>query len=193
MLEIARENTPTTSVPVEWRQGDMCALPFPNGSFDVVLCQQGVQFVPDKLAALQEMRRVLVPGGRLAFTVWSKAPAWNVALAESLTRHASTDVAASCLSPFLWNDPETIRKLVSETGFCDIDMQELAFMRHEGASAEQVVVSMARLPIAPDMAALSEETRMQIGREVSTALQAYREGNNFVMPQKTHLVQVRSA
>ena len=39
MLDVARENTPTTDVPVEWKQGDMCALPFPDGSFEVVLCQ----------------------------------------------------------------------------------------------------------------------------------------------------------
>ena len=92
----------------------------------------------------------------------------------------------------MWNDAETIWKLVSDAGFRDIEMQVQEFMRHEGASAEQVVVSMARLPIAPDMAALSEDTRMQIGREVSDALQAYREGDDFVMPQKTHLVQART-
>ena len=70
MLEVARENMPTTGIPIEWRQGDMCALPYPDDSFDVVLCSQGLQFVPDKLAALREMRRVLVSGGRLAFQVF---------------------------------------------------------------------------------------------------------------------------
>ena len=69
MLEVARENTSTTDIAIEWQQGDACELPFPDGSFDVVLCQQGLQFIPDKLAALHEMRRVLAPGGRLAFTV----------------------------------------------------------------------------------------------------------------------------
>ncbi|MCZ6875069.1 MAG: methyltransferase domain-containing protein [bacterium] len=72
MLEVAKANTPTTDTPIEWQQGDMCALPFPDDAFDVVLCQQGLQFAPDKLAALCHMRRVLSPDGRLAFTVWSE-------------------------------------------------------------------------------------------------------------------------
>ena len=50
---------------VSLQEGDMCALPFPDDSFDIVLCQQGVQLAPDKLAALRHMRRVLAPGGRL--------------------------------------------------------------------------------------------------------------------------------
>ena len=70
MLELAQELTPATKVPVEWRQGDLCNLPFADGQFDVVLCQQGLQFVPDKPAAFRELQRVLVPGGRLVFSVW---------------------------------------------------------------------------------------------------------------------------
>jgi ubiquinone/menaquinone biosynthesis C-methylase UbiE len=191
MLDVARENTPSSHASVEWRQGDMCALPFPDGSFDVALCQQGVQFVPDKLAALQEIRRVLVSGGRLAFTVWSEAPAWSVALAESLTRHVSADVAKSCLAPFVWNDAETIRKFVSSAGFCNIEMHAFEFMRREGTSVEQFAVSLAWLPFARDVAEVSEETHMAIWKEVSAAMQAYRDGDNFVYPFKSHLVQAR--
>jgi ubiquinone/menaquinone biosynthesis C-methylase UbiE len=47
MLDVARANTPATRVPIEWRQGDVCAMPFPSGCFEVLLCQQGLQFVPD--------------------------------------------------------------------------------------------------------------------------------------------------
>jgi ubiquinone/menaquinone biosynthesis C-methylase UbiE len=75
MLEVARANTPATGVPIAWRHGDVCALPFAEGQFEVVVCQQGLQFVPDPGAALREMRRVLVPGGRLAVAVFSEIPA----------------------------------------------------------------------------------------------------------------------
>jgi SAM-dependent methyltransferase len=46
-------------------------LGLPDANFDVVLCQQGLQFFPDKLIALREMRRVLDDGGRLAIGVWT--------------------------------------------------------------------------------------------------------------------------
>ena len=45
MLDVARANTPTTGIPVEWRQGDVGSLPFSDGRFEVVLCQQGLQFI----------------------------------------------------------------------------------------------------------------------------------------------------
>ena len=48
----------------------MTELPFDAGSFDVVLCQQGLQYFPDRPAAMKEMARVLAPGGRIALNVW---------------------------------------------------------------------------------------------------------------------------
>lgn len=59
---------------------------------DVVLCQQGLRFFPDKLAALREMHRVLVPGGRVLLSVWKSAGPYNVAVGDALERH----VGAAC-------------------------------------------------------------------------------------------------
>ena len=117
MLDVARAPAPITGVPVEWRQGDVCALPFPDESFEVVLCQEGLQFIPDPLAALREIRRVLVPRGRLAFTVFSEIPAYYAVLADALARHVSTEAATSCLSQYTLRDATILRKLVDDAGF----------------------------------------------------------------------------
>jgi ubiquinone/menaquinone biosynthesis C-methylase UbiE len=74
MLEVARAQTPTSGATVEWREGDANALPCADTTFDVVFCQQGFQFFPEKAVALREMHRVLVPGGRLALSVWRSLP-----------------------------------------------------------------------------------------------------------------------
>jgi SAM-dependent methyltransferase len=58
--------------PVEWRQADGLELPFPDGSFDAVVCQFGVMFFPDKARAFSETRRVLKPGGVFIFNVWDR-------------------------------------------------------------------------------------------------------------------------
>ncbi|NIX00730.1 MAG: methyltransferase domain-containing protein, partial [Phycisphaerae bacterium] len=63
MLAVARATTPSDAT-IEWHEASAEAMPFPDGSFDAVLCQMGIQFIPDKDAALSEMRRVLAPGGR---------------------------------------------------------------------------------------------------------------------------------
>lgn len=61
-----------TARPVEWRQADALQLPFPDGAFDVVVCQFGAMFFPDKARAFAEARRVLRPGGRFLFNVWDR-------------------------------------------------------------------------------------------------------------------------
>jgi SAM-dependent methyltransferase len=61
-----------TSRPVEWRQADASALPFPDQSVDAVVCQFGVMFFPDKPRAFAEARRVLRPAGVFLFNVWDR-------------------------------------------------------------------------------------------------------------------------
>jgi ubiquinone/menaquinone biosynthesis C-methylase UbiE len=61
-----------TSRPVEWRQADAMALPFPDATFDAVVCQFGVMFFPDKAKAFAETRRVLRPSGVFLFNVWDR-------------------------------------------------------------------------------------------------------------------------
>ena len=65
MITAARKNP-----HIDWHLGSATELPFADGSFEVVLCQQGLQFFPDRAAAMSEMHRVLTPGGRLSLNVW---------------------------------------------------------------------------------------------------------------------------
>ncbi|MEP6969890.1 MAG: class I SAM-dependent methyltransferase, partial [Betaproteobacteria bacterium] len=59
-----------TSRPVSWQVADAQQLPFPDTAFDVVVCQFGTMFFPDKPGAFAQARRVLRPGGTLIFNVW---------------------------------------------------------------------------------------------------------------------------
>src|SRR5215216_4533148 len=68
MLAVARSVASPT--PIDWREDSAVALPFEAGAFDLVCCQQGLQFFPDRPAALRQMHRVLVPGGRLGLATW---------------------------------------------------------------------------------------------------------------------------
>jgi len=70
--------------PVSWRTADVMALPFPEAAFDVVVCQFGVMFFPDRVAAYREVRRVLRPDGTFLFNVWNEISANE--LADEVTR-----------------------------------------------------------------------------------------------------------
>jgi SAM-dependent methyltransferase len=118
MLAAARAAAPGRAI--EWLEGNAMSKPLPDATFDAVVCQQGLQFIPDKLAALREMRRVLVPSGRLAMSLWRSvehAPGFRV-LEEALARRVGTEKAA--LPPFSLSDGQVIRDMVAGAGFRDI-------------------------------------------------------------------------
>ena len=102
MLDVARAADPA----VEWIEADATALPLADDAFDVVLCQQGLQFMPDPAAALAEMRRVLAPGGRLTVSVWRPSETY-----ETLAGLLDAENAAIARSPF--GRGEAIRALVA--------------------------------------------------------------------------------
>ena len=77
-----------TSRAVEWRQADAMQLPFPDASFDAVVCQFGVMFFPDKAKAFSEARRVLRPGGHFIFNVWDRIE--ENEFADTVTRALAT-------------------------------------------------------------------------------------------------------
>ena len=57
---------------IQWKQADALALPFENQSFDIVACQFGVMFFPDKVQGYHEAWRILKPGGRFLVSVWDR-------------------------------------------------------------------------------------------------------------------------
>ena len=74
MLAVARR-IEAEGAPIDWQEASADRLPLPDASADVALCSLGLQFFPDRPAALREMRRVLIPGGRLAVNAPGPIPA----------------------------------------------------------------------------------------------------------------------
>ena len=93
MLAVAR-STPASGAPIEWHEAAADALPFSDETFDLVLCQLGLQFFPDRLGALRDMRRVLAPSGRTLVLVPGPAPEIFAILEEALAARYTPEVAA---------------------------------------------------------------------------------------------------
>lgn len=176
MLVVARR-LPSPGAPLEWQEGNAQALPFAPGSFDVVLCQQGLQFFPDKPGALREMHRVLVTDGRLGISVSAalqRSPGMS-ALTEALVRHVGQPaVAFVSKGIFGLSDEQELHNLIADAGFHDVLVRTLAVETHF-ASVEQFVTGVMRVGPLAAMTGdqLDAASRAAIVGEVNAALQPY--------------------
>src|SRR3546814_18138199 len=101
-----------------FRSGDAVNLDLPNQAFDLVLCQQGLQFFPDRPAALREIRRVLAPEGRTVVSVWQDLDYHPVykALFDAPARKLRTNDTDFDVPFSLGNDAD-MRTLLQEAAF----------------------------------------------------------------------------
>lgn len=113
MLAVAKELSPS----VDWRQGTAESMPFPDASFDAVMCQFGLMFM-DPRRAVREMLRVLKPGGRLVAAVWDRAESIPAYAAEIslLERIAGARAADALRVPFVLGHRELLARLFEDAG-----------------------------------------------------------------------------
>jgi len=113
---------------VSWQKADAQALPFPDGSFDAVVCQFGVMFFPDKQKAYREARRVLKPGGHFIFNVWDRIEYNEFA---DLVTAAVADMFATDPPRFLARTPhgyhqqQSVIAEVRSAGFTNVAVETL--------------------------------------------------------------------
>lgn len=135
MVDVAR--SAPGGEDVEWVIGDGQELPFEDRSFDLVLCQQGLQFFPDPVAGAAQMRRVLADGGRALAACWMVEPDSVFEQVVDVLRGFDADVAAGASQPFSMT-AERLEQIFREAGFGEV---EVAQVSGEGVwpSAEQAV------------------------------------------------------
>ncbi|TAJ19557.1 MAG: methyltransferase domain-containing protein [Dehalococcoidia bacterium] len=126
MLAIGRSEVPADP-RLEWRQADAQALAFPDASFDVVVCQFGVMFFPDKALAMREARRVLKPGGTLLLNTWDSLDRNPFARItnETLAMLFPHDPPTFFHMPFSYSDRTAIRALLETTGFAEVEVRRV--------------------------------------------------------------------
>ncbi len=149
MLAHARTRVPE-GAPVEWSLADGTRLPFPDGSFDAVVCQFGLMFFPDKGAGIREAHRVLRPGGAYLFNVWD-------AIEHNPVQHLAHQVAlelfpvdppAFYATPFSLHDRASIRSLLESAGFADVGIVEVDRVGESPSAADAAAGLIDGNPIA---------------------------------------------
>lgn len=191
MIETARTASDRdASTTIEWRVGDAAALPFEDGAFDVILCQQGLQFFPDRVQALREIRRVLRPGGRLAFTVWSAIgdTPYAAALASALARHVSPEAGSMVRAPHALHDAVEVHDLVTSAGFRNVRVRPTIERTTLPLPEKFVPGHFAALPMAETIARLTPDRRAALIQDITEALRPYVDGEHLRVPAGVHVV-----
>jgi ubiquinone/menaquinone biosynthesis C-methylase UbiE len=175
MLAVARAATPQ-GVAIDWYEASAEAIPLPDDSFDVVLCQMSLQFMPGRLNALREMRRVLEPGGRLVLSVPGPTPPLFENFAAALAKHINPQAAPFVHAVFSLHDIDEIRQLASSAGFRQVnvsrEMKALQLPSAENFMWEYIHST----PLVNAVAQGTDKQRLALEREVCERWQDFSSG-----------------
>ncbi len=191
MLDFGRSVDPG----IEWCEGNAMALPFDaTETFDVVTCQQGIQFFPDKALAAREMHRVLAPGGRLAVAAWR--PLEEIPFFLTLHHVAERHLGTVVDHRYSFGDPLALERVLTEAGLKDVRVQTVSkTVRFDDGAVYLHMNTLALVGMSAVSATCSEEQRAQlcatIAQESIEVLPPYADGDGIAFEVSTNVATAR--
>lgn len=195
MLEVARATQSVTDgVSIEWVEGSALALPFADGEFGIVLCQLGLQFFEDPLAALREMRRVMAEGGRVGASVYTsidRNPAAH-ALSDALDRHLGQGASLAKRSEHSLANSGELSELCTAAGFVGLRIETVRRTVRFASPEEWVRIQLVATPLASRLRERERSERddvvARVGADVRASLTTFVKDDGFTFPQEVHIV-----
>ena len=165
---------------------DMQAIDLPDASVDAVVSRYGYMLVPDPALALRETRRVLKPGGRLAFATWAPAKLnpWATAYGPVLIERGLIEPpTAGRARPVLLAEPGQIDELVRAAGFDEVSVTEVpvAFAAASWEEYRRIVSSLAAM-MREVLEPLDDEARAEVDEAAKARIEPYRSGDGYDLP-----------
>jgi ubiquinone/menaquinone biosynthesis C-methylase UbiE len=182
MLAVAR--SAAEGLEIEWIEASAESIPLPDETIDVVLCQMSLQFVPDRARAVAEMRRVLVPGGRLVLDVPGPTSAFFQPLAAGLARHVDPKASAFVERVFSLHDVDELTGLLEGAGFREVRVDAGEIELSLPPPRDFLWQYAAATPMAGILAQTGEEARSALEQDVVTAWRDYEAGDGMEVDQR---------
>jgi SAM-dependent methyltransferase len=185
MLNAARRNT-----SIDWRLGSALEMPFPDGSFDVVLCQQGLQYFPDRQLAMKEIARVLSPGARVSLNVWGamERHAFVMPFVEALGVFLGAEAKSAFDLAYSLNTREELHALAAGAGLRDAKVRFEQRTIRAPDVAEFAMGFVQASPVAAKYMALPDNERAKFGAYIANKLTGYVDDAGMAAPQENHFL-----
>jgi SAM-dependent methyltransferase len=192
MIDVARMTAERAGLSIDWHTGRAESLPFADASFDLVVCQQGLQFTVDKPAAVAEMRRVLAPGGSVAVSAWQGLERHPVyaALHAAVLRVLQ---APAFQAPFSLGGGELVQ-LFENAGFERVTIDSLTIDAHFAFPDRfaELMLESASAAI-PALQQLDAQARTEliagVQQDMVAPIRAYTVDDELRFPAHTHLAR----
>lgn len=165
-------------------------LPFPDATFDVVACQQTLQFVPNRQAAIAEIARVTNSGGRIGISTCRSLehqPGYR-AIRDVLTRHAGLPAGEVIASPYGLGDPEPLRSLLTDARLRDIHLNIAVWSIRFDSAQHALRAETSGSPLGDLVDELDLDVREQLVAELIEALRPHTDDDGVVFPFETLVV-----
>ena len=192
MLEVARRHRGIENCVVDWRRGDACRLEFEDSLFDLCLCFQGLQHFSERERALEEMRRVLKPTGRLIVAVWAQIELTPGLDAVRLALEAHQIDTNAFRRPFALGAPHALEALVRYAGFTKAEVTLHERLAHF-ASVETFLQALS-VGSAASRAALQQvscERGSGFSTDVQQRLAEFVRPDALIFPYRSYVVFAR--
>jgi|TARA_B100000315_G_scaffold251002_1_gene284921 ubiquinone/menaquinone biosynthesis C-methylase UbiE len=180
---------------LDWREGSVTDLPFEDEAFSLILCQHGVPFFRDKAAALFEMHRVLMPGGRAVFGIWDSldtSPGHHAVFTE-----LGDLVGADKARPVAWllSDTGEIHELLLGAGFSEITNSTETKISHFESARRfvELFIAGASTLTRETLAQIDDSVRESFIERVAVRLSDYDGKDGLAIPMRCHLIRAERA
>ena len=176
---------------IRWRQADALALPFEDGAFDLVCCQFGVMFFPDRGSGYREAKRVLKPGGCFLFNVWDR-------IEENVFANEVTDALAEVFpgdpprflarTPHGYHDPALIRRELEQAGFSRVTIETRTDLSRGSSPRHPAVAYCQGTPLRNEIEA-RDAGKLEAATEYAASRIANKYGSGEVVAKiQAHIV-----
>ena len=189
MLDVAAARI--ASDKIAFVAADAQQLPFEGDGFDLVVCQFGIMFMPDKVRANAEARRVLRDGGRYMLVIWDRLdhnPASQLIHDAVAALYPSDAPNFLARTPFGYADPARIEHDLLEAGFTDITFETVPLKSHRSSPREAAVGMVQGSPLKADIEQRDPEGISAATDAAAHALEVLVKGEVFDSDLSAHIV-----